>query len=153
MKFLIIAFLVFFNFNKTEDLHDSVTATFNVIEKGHVIMLEIDFDTHDYLKINSSENQTITKKNFNAYLNNTTSWEFDGENLVPNVLSIKPSGHHTKVVCLLSESKKNFKSIKIKNEFLLSIKSHSNVVMLDLNGVYKDYRLHKNRKVIQVSYN
>ena len=149
MRFIIVAFLAFFNSN----LHDSISATFNVLEKGHVIMLEIDFDTHDYLKINASENHKITKEDFNEYLNKTTSWEFDDEKLVPKVLSLKSSSHHTKVVCFLSKSKENIKSVKIKNEFLLDITSHSNIVMLGLNGAYKDFRLHKERREIKVDYN
>lgn len=152
MKFLIIGFLTFFLSSNSSELHDSVTATFNVIEKGHVIMLEIDFDTDNYLSVNPSKDRKITKEKFSEYLNKTTNWAFDGEVIIPEVLSIQVSGHHTKVVCFLSKEKEDIKSVKIKNEFLLSFPSHSNIVMLDLNDVFKDFRLHQKRREITVVY-
>ena len=117
MKFLITTFLTFFLTSNSSELHDSVTATFNVIEKGHVIMLEIDFNTSDYLSVNSTKGLEITKENFSEYLNITTNWELDDEVLVPEVVSIQLSNHHTKVVCFLSEKNDHIRSVKIKNEF------------------------------------
>lgn len=153
MKLLITVFLTFFFGSHSNEVHESITATFNVIEKGHVIMLEIDFDTDNYLRINPSKQRKITKASFSQYLTKTTSWAFDDKVLVPKVLSIEVSGHHTKVVCFLSKAKEDIKSVKIKNEFLLNIPSHSNIVMLDLNDVFKDFRLHPKRREIKVDYN
>lgn len=153
MKILILSFLMLFNLNN-DVVHDSVKATFNVIEKGHVLMLEIDFDTDNFKKINTLENNTISKAVFLKYLNTTTSWEIDGVTLLPEVLSIKPYGHHhTKVVCFLSKAPKNsIKSIKIKNKFLIDIHAHINVIKIDVNKEFKDFKMDKNRQELAVEF-
>jgi hypothetical protein len=152
MRLLFIALFAFINSTNIIDLHDAVTAKFHVIERGEVLLLEIEFDIDNYLKFNDSKNNKVSKEDFTKYLNNTTSWVIDNEKIEPKTLSIQYSGHHTKAICFLSESKKHIKSVQVKNEFLLDIKSHINIVMLDLNDTYKDYKLDKNRKEITVNY-
>lgn len=144
-----VAFLNLSNISKT---HDAVTATFNVINRGHVLLLEIEFDKFEYLSLSTISNHKVTKEDFSKYLNKTTSWEFDGKELVPQVLSIKSDRQHTKVICFLSKAKKNIKNIKVKNDFLLGVKEHSNIIKLDVNNSFKDFRLDKNRKQIEVNY-
>ena len=153
MRILIITFFAFLNINN--NLHDSVSATFNIIERGHVLVLEIDFDTFNFLKLDAAKSIKVTKEDLSNYLNKTTSWEIDGEKLIPQVLKIESKEHHTKVICLLanSNSNKNIKSIKIKNEFLLNVTEHSNIIELDVNDTFKDYNLNKNRREIKVDYN
>ena len=156
MKILIISLFLFFNINNSKnsvDFHDAISATFNVIERGHVVMLEIDFDTFNFLKLEEAKSIKVTKEDFVEYLNKTTSWEINSEKLIPEVLKITSKEHHTKVICLLAKSNKNIKSIKIKNEFLLNIKTHSNIIALDLNDTFKDFRLYEGRREIEVDYN
>lgn len=153
MRILILTFLTFLNINNTSEFHDSISATFNVIERGHVLMLEIDFDTFNFLKLDASTSIKVTKEDFSAYLNKTTVWEINHEKLIPKVLSIKSSNYHTKVICLLAKSSKNIKSISIKNEFLLNVETHTNIIELDINNTFKDFSLHKGRREIEVEYN
>lgn len=152
MKILILGFLAFLNLHNTSTLHDSVSATFNIIERGHILMLEIDFETFNFLKLEDAKNIKVTKEDLGEYLNKTTSWEIDGVKLFPQILKINSRDHHTKVICFLAKAKKNIKTIKIRNEFLLDIESHSNIVKLDLNDTFKDYNLNKERKEIEVVY-
>ena len=153
MRILIITLLVFLNVSTISKTHDAISASFNVIEKGHVLMLEIEFDMFDYLKLEEIDNHKITKPEFSKYLNKTTSWQINGEKLIPQVLTIKLEREHAKVICFLSNSKKNIKTITVKNNFLINIKDHSNIVKLDVNNLFKDFRLHKNRQEIKVDYN
>lgn len=153
MRVLIILVFTFFNLNDSSNLHDSISATFNLIERGHVLMLEIDFETFDFLKLEDAKDIKVTKEDLRAYLNKTTSWEIDGEKLIPQVLSIKSKGYHTKVICFLGKAKKNIKTVKVRNEFLLDIESHSNIIKLDLNDTFKDYNLNTKRREIAVNYN
>jgi hypothetical protein len=150
MRILIFVLIAFLGNNAA---HDAVTATFNIIERGEVLILEIDFDKHDYLTLNPSKDHQITTNAFNLYLNETSSWEIDGKKLTPQVLSIKVSGHHAKAICLLDKTVKKVKLVRIKNLFLLDIKSHSNIIKLDLNNTFKDFRLHKEKKELVVYYN
>ncbi|MDB2462596.1 hypothetical protein N9W61_00615 [Algibacter sp.] len=153
MRFLLLSFLMLFNLNAII-VHDSVKATFNVIVKGHVLMLEIDFDTENFNTINNLESNTISKAVFLEYLNATTSWEIDGVTLLPEVLSIKPYGdHHAKVVCFLSKApKKDIKSIKIKNLFLIDIHNHINVIKIDIHEKFRDFKMDKDRQALSISY-
>lgn len=116
-------------------------------------MLEIDFDTFNFLKLDASKSIKVTKDDFSAYLNKTSSWKFDGEKITPQVLTIKSENHHTKVICFLAKSRKNIKKVEIKNEFLLNVETHSNIVELDINETFKDFRMYKDRKEIVVNYN
>lgn len=152
MKNAILLLVTFLSMSNTIDTHDAVSATFNVIKKGHVLMLEIDFDKFDYLKLSNIDNYKVTKEDFSKYLNETTSWKFDGVEVTPQVLSIKSQREHTKVICFLSKSKKNIKTVSIKNEFLIDVKDHSNIIELDINNSFKDFRLHKDRREIKVDY-
>ena len=152
MRLLFIALFAFINASHTSDLHDAVTAKFHVVERGEVLLLEIEFDIDNYLKRNESKSNKVSKEDFTEYLNKTTSWLIDNEKIEPKTLSIQYSGHHAKAICFLSESKKKIKSVQVKNEFLLDIKSHINILMLDLNNTFKDYKLDKNRKSVTVNY-
>jgi len=153
MRILILTCFALLNITNINNLHESISATFNVIRRGHVLMLEIDFDEENFIKFGASKSLHVSKEDFSKYLNKTTSWEFNDEKLVPQVLEIKSDEHHTRVICFLSKYKESIKSVKIKNEFLLNVKSHSNIVKLDINNTFKDYRLHKERREIKVNYN
>ena len=153
MRILILTCFALLNMTNINNLHESISATFNVIKRGHVLMLEIDFDEENFIKFGASKSLHVSKEDFSKYLNKTTSWEFNDEKLVPQVLEIKSDEHHTKVICFLSKYKESIKSVTIKNEFLLNVKSHSNIVKLDINNTFKDYRLHKERREIKVNYN
>lgn len=151
LKIVFVAFVLMSSTKKTT--HESVSATFNVIERGYVLLLEIDFDEENYIKFGNANGLKVTKDDFDEYLKETTSWEFDGEQLSPQILSIKTNHEHTKVICFLSKVKKNIKTIKVKNEFLIDVEDHSNIIKLDLNNSFKDFRMHKGRKELKVVYN
>jgi hypothetical protein len=153
MRFLTIILFAFLNINSTVEFHDAVTAKFHVVERGEVLFLEIEFEEENLIKLNKTSSLRVTKEDFTKYLNETTSWVFNGKELHPKTLSIQATGHHKKAICFLSKSIKNVKSVQVKNEFLLDIEEHINVVMLDVNQTYKDYKLDKKRKEISVSYN
>ncbi len=152
MRILIVTLFTLLNIGEIDDFHESISATFNVIKRGHVLMLEIDFDEENFIKSGESNSLHITKADFSKYLHKTTSWVFDGEKIIPQVLEIKSGEHHTKVICYLSKYKENIKTVTVKNEFLLNIKSHFNIVKIDINNTFKDYRLHKERREIKVDY-
>ncbi|MDP5094216.1 MAG: hypothetical protein NWQ17_12975 [Polaribacter sp.] len=152
MKPLIYLFFTFFLNNTAKSTHESISASFNVIERGYVLMLEIEFDMYNYLMQSNVTSHKVTLEEFSTYLNETTSWEFNGVQINPKVLSIKSEREHIKVICFLSKSKNKIKSIKVKNDFLSEVKDHSNIIKLDLNNSFKDFRLHKERKNLVVNY-
>lgn len=153
MRFLIITFFTLFSFSNTNEIHDAVIAKFHIVERGEVLFLEIEFDAENIIKLNKTSSLRVTKEDFSKYLNETTSWFIDGNQITPKTLSIQTTGDHNKAICFLSKSLKNVKLVQVKNEFLLDIEEHINVLMLDLNKTYKDFKLDKNRKEIIVNYN
>lgn len=152
MRILILTFLAFFTFCNAIITHKSVSATFNVIKRGHVLMLEIDFDDENFIKFTDYNSLKVTKQNFSKYLHKTTNWKIDGIEFTPQILSLKSNKQHTKVICFLSKAKKNIKTIQVRNEFLINVKNHSNIIKLDINNSFKDYRMHKNRIELFVAY-
>jgi hypothetical protein len=153
MRLLVITLFTLLGFLNKSTLHDAVSTKFHVIERGEVLFLEIEFEEENLIKLNKTSSLRVTKEEFTKYLNETTSWVFDGKHIQPKTLSIQSTGHHKKAICFLSKSFKNIKTIQVKNEFLLGIESHINVVMIDLNEICKDYELDKKRKEIIVNYN
>lgn len=153
MRILIIICFTFLNIAMSNDVHESISASFNVIKRGHVLMLEIEFDEENFIKFGASNSLHVSKEDFGKYLQKTTSWEFDGKKLTPQILDIQSGEHHTKVICFLSKNPDHIKSVTIKNEFLLNVTSHSNIVQLDINNTFKDFRLHKGRREISLNYN
>ena len=152
MKILIVTFFVLLNFNNTNTIHESISATFNLVEKGHVLMLEIDFDEKNFIKFGDANSLHVSKKDFSKYLHKTTSWTIDGKELIPKILDIKSGEHHVKVICFLSKKIENIKSVTIKNEFLLNVESHLNIVKLGINNTFRGFELDKERREIKVDY-
>lgn len=152
MKILIVALFAFLNFNNSNSIHESISATFNVIERGHVLMLEIDFDEENFIKFGDANSLHVSKEDFSKYLHKTTSWTIDGKELIPQILDVKSGEHHTKVICFLSKKIENIKSVSVKNEFLLNVESHLNIVKLDLNNTFRGFELDKERSEIKIDY-
>jgi hypothetical protein len=152
MRILIGSLFAIFTINNSAFLHESISATFNLIEKGHVLILEIDFDEENFIKFGESNSLHVSKEDFSTYLHKTTSWYIDGKELVPQILDIKPGEHHTKVICFLSKKIENIKSVTVKNEFLLNVASHLNIVKLNLNNTYCGFELDKKKIEIKVDY-
>ena len=152
MKQFMLLSIAFFTISGTNLKHDAVSATFNIIEKGHVLLLEIEFDEENYIKFGDAQNLKVTKNDFGNYLKKTTSWKIDNEEIIPQVLHIKSVKQHTKVICFLSKAKKNIKTVTVHNKFLIDVENHSNIIQLDINNSFKDFRMHKDRIQLQVNY-
>ena len=50
MRILIVTLFTLLNIGEIDNFHESISATFNVIKRGHVLMLEIDFDEENFIK-------------------------------------------------------------------------------------------------------
>ncbi len=151
MKSVIIGCLVLFNVISNDSAHDAITAKFHLVNRGEVLFLEIDFSSEDFILSGASESLVITKEDVDYYIKDKTRWSFNKKEIIPKVLSVKQYGHHTKAVCFISKTKKHLKSIEIKNEFLLNIENHSNIIILDVNDTHREFRLHSDRKKIKIN--
>ena len=57
------------------------------------------------------------------------------------------------VICFLSKKIENIKSVTVKNEFLLNVESHLNIVKLGINNTFRGFQLDKEKSEIKVDYN
>lgn len=153
MKLLVFILIVLSNFLNTNINHDSILAKFRVIERGEVFFLEVEFEEQNIVKLNKTNSLHVTNKEFELYLNETTEWILNKKKVNPKVLAIEKNGYHKKAICLLSKKQKNIKSIVVKNKFLLDVKSHINVLVLEINNTIKDFQLDNNRITVSVNYN
>jgi hypothetical protein len=64
MRILIFTCFALLNICNTNNFHESISATFNVIKRGHVLMLEIDFDEENFIKFGESKSLHVSKEDF-----------------------------------------------------------------------------------------
>ena len=67
MRILIITLFTLLNINSKTIIHESISASFNVIKRGHLLLLEIDFDEENYIKFGESISLQVTKEDFGNY--------------------------------------------------------------------------------------
>ena len=67
MRILIVTLFTLFNINNTTIIHESISASFNIIKRGHLLLLEIDFDEEKSAGSGHSVCRKVcNKKNYDA---------------------------------------------------------------------------------------
>ena len=139
---------------ETVSEHDAMIAVFKVSQEGQEIQLEVNFDIEDYHTINNLSADEVNASQLTQYLNKTTNWTFNGEALADKIMvtDLVAQGEHYHAICRVGSMESNISEISIKNEFLLPLEGHSNIIMIDLNGKSRDFRMHAERKSIEFTY-
>ncbi len=132
--------------------HDAVIAVFNLSQHDNDLSLSIVFDIEDYHTVHNIEKTSITTEHLGQYINESTNWQINGKELELEVESISKENDHYKAICKTIQFREGIKDIDVRNQFLLTIEGHSNIVMLDINDTFRDFRMHKDRKQIQVRF-
>ena len=135
-----------------EEAHDAVIAVFNLKEHEGRIELDVSFDIQDFLALNHKSSGLNDREGIENYINATTSWEIDGEKAELKMIRLKRENDHFRVSFLLKNIRPGITTLKINNDFFLHIEDHSNIIMLDLNDGFRDFRMHKARSKIEVVY-
>ncbi|MEM6879477.1 MAG: DUF6702 family protein [Bacteroidota bacterium] len=136
----------------TPEAHDVSMAMFRLSESAEGLQLHINFDREDYVDINGLQGQSIEPLELQDYLNRTTSWVINGTKEAIEVKELSIERDHIQVVCSFEGAPLELKNLKLHNEFLLAIEDQSNVIMLDLNGRTRGFRMHDDRIQITVDY-
>ncbi|MEM9546599.1 MAG: hypothetical protein AAGA77_11545 [Bacteroidota bacterium] len=136
---------------KSYDVHEVAIAVFTIEKKDHNILLELTFDRDDYLEYNHLQSHELTLAQVEIYLNENLNISFDGETCKLLETKLIEKNPHVLFSALLRSDDGPIKNIEIQNTFLNSIEGHSNIVMIDMHGISKDYRMHRERTKIIIA--
>lgn len=151
MRLILLLLTAWISTPGTED-HDVAMATFRLAESDQGVGLDISFDKDDYLNANGLTDRTIELLHFKEYINTATCWTVNGRKLPVEVEKIIPGQHHVSAVCHIRGITFPIREVIVENEFLLDVEEQNNVVILDLNGKSRGFRMHSGRRDITVAY-
>lgn len=132
--------------------HDVSMATFRLSQSGDSIELTVSFDKDDYVSVNKLIDHDIAPAQFEDYLNTTTCWTVNGKKLNISVEELSVKQHHISATCRIQGTDQSVREVMVENEFLLDVEDQTNVVVLDLNGKSRGFRMHSGRKEIVATY-
>lgn len=151
MKTLVLAIMAFYTlFVRME--HDAVMAMFKVEQKADQVQLKLSFDIQDYLSSQNLTKNQVSIEQLKNYLNASTQWLFNDIRAEIIVKEINVQRDHFLADCEFDLANMEINKLVIKNEFLIGVKGHSNIIMMDLKDTFKDYRMHVGRKKIEVTF-
>ena len=146
----VILFLLLFIPSTTN--HDAVIAVFNLTEKNNELFLQVTFDVQDFLISQNLKENLVTNEKVFDYLNTTTQWKINDKTLKLKLKNFSKDNEHYQIECNLGKWNETIKTVAISNDFFTDINKHSNIIMLNLQNTFRDFRMHKDRKKITVSY-
>lgn len=127
-------------------------AVFRISQTDSQLQIDLSFDIEDYHNSLNLTEEQVTSKQLAQYLNAVTDWRINdidkGNILVSNLSTI---GDHYHATCTIS-TLKSISTLDISNSFLTGVKGHSNIIILDLNDTFRDFRMHAKRTSLTVSY-
>ena len=133
--------------------HDARVAVFHLEQHPDRLTMNISLDIEDFKQSYHIQNDVIDGKVVDKALQSSATWIINGELVHLEFQSLKKEdGEHFKVVYHIESPVQTIRTIEIKNEFLNDIEDHSNIIMLDVAGKYRDFRMHKNRTELSVSF-
>jgi len=151
MKFQFILLIMFVN-NTLFPLHDVPLAIFHITQSNEIVNLDINFDLNDYSQSLDIKSTDVNIDNMQCYLDEHTSFRFNAQTASIKISEVKIVRDHIRVKGSFGKVEKNISSIEIENTCLNNVSRHSNIIQVDLNNSSKDYRMHKKRTKINLSY-
>ncbi len=143
--------ILFFTFISSPFFHDIEIAKFDVYQENDNLYLNIKFDKED-LNL-ALKKDKVTKKTIQNYLNKNTTWVINHQNMKFKVNEILEDRLFYQVKCIFNKTISNIKNIEVYNTCLLEeTKKHSNIISFQLNGKNRTFRMHQQRKKINVNY-
>ena len=132
--------------------HDARMAVFRVSQVDNQLHIDLSFDIEDYQTALAVTEEQVTSTQLAQYLDEATDWRINASDDYKILVSdLNTSGEHYQATCriLLQDS---ITSLKISNSFLTGVKGHSNIMILNLNDTFRDFRMHAKRTALLVSY-
>lgn len=132
--------------------HDVRIAIFYISETNGHINMEITFDVEDLSKSLDINRSNIKLENIQAYIDNHTHFQFNKQDVSLQLSEYKIVRDHIKVTGRFGKVKNNIDTISVENTCMTEISGHSNIIQIDLNNKSKDFRMHKDRTIINLDY-
>ena len=133
-------------------VHDVPIAMFHITESNDVIQIGITLDLEDFSESLDIKMEEVNLKMIQHYLDQHTSFQFNTQVAKLNISTFKIVRDHIRVKGKFEKVAQKIKTLKVENTCLNNVSSHSNIIQVDLNNETKDYRMHKKRTVINLSY-
>ncbi len=132
--------------------HDAAIAVFTIYESAGTLKLKTVIDRADLSKELAVQESQISVKILQEYLESHCSFIINDTQVRFEVNQVKNDNDHIIVQSILKCDFKNYKIIEINNTCLNTISNHSNIIRIRLNDTQRDFRMHKGRKQIELSY-
>jgi len=148
---ILILFFGLVNFANVA-IHDVPLALFHISCEGESTNLKVNFDLVDFSNTYNIETADLDVKIVQRLVNQNTSFKFN--NLSTNVLisDVQIIEDHLRVYGRFDYQGPDIINIEIDNTFLTSIENHSNIIQIDMNKRSRDFRMHKGRTSISITY-
>ncbi|MEM7573936.1 MAG: hypothetical protein AAF433_13600 [Bacteroidota bacterium] len=151
MKMILISLLALASFSAPEE-HDVAMAVFRLSVDDAGLSLQINFDREDYCKTSDLSLEAVNRVQLQTYLEQTTNWVINGKKQALIVEEVTAEREHFKATCRFPRVEGAVQQLLLQNEFMLGVDQQSNVIMLDLNGASRGFRMHQGRREIKVDY-
>ena len=133
--------------------HDVTIAMFRISESTAGLALDVTLDVEDFCNDQKINNSELSVQNLQTYLNRNTSFQFNQEKAAAILVKdFTIVNDHIKIKCDLGNNRMNIRSLNIQNTCLINVAKHSNIIQIDLNETFRDFRMHKGRTEIVVEY-
>lgn len=132
--------------------HDVAVAIFTVYESEGALQLKTVIDRADLSTELGIQESRITIKIVQQYLESHCVFIINDTAVRLEVTQLKNDNDHIIVQSIIKGVFKNYKQIAINNTCLQTIENHSNIIRITLNDTQRDFRMHKGRQQIEVSY-
>jgi len=132
--------------------HDVTMAMFRISESEEGIELDVTLDLEDYCNDRNTVASALNLKGFQSYLDRNIILKFNNNKATLKLKEFNIEKDHIRVKGNLGKLNAKINSIEIRNTCLINIVKHSNIIQIDLNDRFRDFRMHKERTVILVEY-
>lgn len=149
MKVLLFSLLSVLFF-PTDVHHDVPVATFTVYEEEGDLLLNVEFDSNDFLNSTEMKKDSVSSSRLEAYLNKQTSWVLNSEKLQLMVTHHDFRNGHLFVYVNLGKLPNKLTELRVENSCLINVSHQTNNVIIKLTDERKGYRMHKDRTSISV---
>jgi hypothetical protein len=129
--------------------HDVPLAIFTLTQNDDKIQLVLKMENKDLEEVLQSPDAELSTAIIEQLISTTTTFRFDGKQAIIRVDNIIYTGDHLMVTANLG-SQDFCQQITIASTLFNSIPNHSNIIQLRIGEKERDFRLHKDRTLIEI---
>lgn len=132
--------------------HNVPLAIFHIHEGNSRLEVDITFDAVHLAEELNIPIKKIDKEYLTKYLADYSAWYFDEVKSEISVSKVEGKEDHLHVIGYFNKESVKTERLRIVNNCLTNVASHSNIIRIDMHEKSADYRMHKNRRTIEVRF-